>query len=133
MPGYQIFLRYSLVGLANTLFYGFLLYLALSFFSFSLPFSVALSYIIAMTFHYSANRIFTFNSTNLVGGELFRYLFAAAFNYLLTLIAVAFFVDILKISVPITSALSSLIVAISSFFMSRYWVFKRAEGDSKWK
>ena len=116
--------RYALVGVVNTLFYGFLLYMAISYLNLPRTVAIAISFVMSMLFQYSANRIFTFNSFNRVYSEMPRYLLAALFNYLLTLALFMLLLDYLAFNTLAASLITSLTVATSSYLLALVWVYK---------
>jgi len=120
----KIFIRYALVGLANTIIYFSLLWFFLDWNIFSYAVSVGLAFGIAISFHYLANKYFTFDSHSRSFAELVRYFSMAVVNYCVSLITVWFCLDIISISTFLASVISSLIVIVLGYFISFFWVFR---------
>jgi putative flippase GtrA len=123
----KMFTRYALVGLANTIIYFSLLWFFLDWNIFSYAVSVGLAFGIAMSFHYLANKYFTFESHSRSFGELVRYFSMAAVNYCVSLITVWFCLDIISVSTFFASVISSFIVIVLGYFIAFFWVFRGKE------
>ncbi len=118
-------LKYAAVGVANTFLYAGLLFVFLRYVEASKPILVALAFLLAMGFQYLVNRAFTFRSQKKIIKELPRYLVAALFNYLITLLVVYFAIDFLLISEVLASIVASLLTAVSGYLLALLWVFKQ--------
>ena len=117
-------IRYAIVGVFNTLLYAFLLYFFMRYINLARPMAVAISFILAMTVQYFANRIFTFGSSRRISSEIPRYLIVALINYFLTLLVLAFAMDYFELSAAWASIFASSITAFSGYILSVFWVFK---------
>ena len=87
--------------------------------------AVSVAYISAAAFHFFVNRMLTFQSNNpQVLLEMSKYIVLIILNYFITIL-------ILEVSLRFSSSpyiglvLASGITAITSFLISRYWVFKQ--------
>jgi putative flippase GtrA len=120
--GYLV--RYVIVGLLNTAWYTVLLILFLNKTSFPHPFSVGLAFVLSMAFQYFANKYFTFRTRALSLREALRYISVALANYLLSVAVVWVALDTLHLPKVVVSILSSGIVAVTGFLLSRFWVYR---------
>jgi putative flippase GtrA len=87
--------------------------------------AVSISYVLAISFHFAANRIATFQATGgspVVQGA--RYLVMAGINYLLTLLIVSLAFEYFGISVYWGALLSLVITTAFGFVVSKNWIFK---------
>ena len=125
------FFRYLVIGgITALVYFGFF---ALSVEGFQLNYRVGMSiaYVLAVTFHFLANRKFTFYSKD---GKLIyqwlRYLAVLIINYLVTLVVISFFVDQLGLSAYLAVMLSILVTVCVGYFASKFWVFRNRESVS---
>lgn len=118
-------LRYAIVGVANTIIYGCLIWLFLHSNIFPRFLSVAFSFVIAMTFQYTANRAYTFRSKKAKTKEISKYLLAAAITYALTLVMIWICLDLLSMSEKLAALLSAGITAVFSYCLSSSWVYRQ--------
>jgi len=117
-------IKYSIIGIVNSIFYGFLVWLFLKVDILPQAVSIAIAFLAAMTFQYIANRIFTFRSSNLFSSEIPKYLTVAGFNYVLTLTIIWIFRDLIGASDFVTVLLVTIICAATGYFLSLFWVFR---------
>ena len=122
------FLVYLVVGaLAAVLYFG-LFALTVEIFDIDYRVGISVAYLLAVSFHFLANRKFTFhNSDDHVIHQWFRYLGILVINYLITLGVVSFFVSRLGFSSYFSIALSIVITVSVGFFASRFWIFHNKE------
>ncbi len=86
--------------------------------------SVSVSYVASVLFHFNANRIFTFKSHGSeFGKHVMRYLVMVLINYLLTLLVMHLVVSGLHWLPYIGVALSIAATVGGGYLMSNYWVF----------
>lgn len=80
----------------------------------------------AISFHFTMNRWATFRAhDHNPAPQIIRYLMFAGFNYLLTLVVVWLFVEILR-TAPYTGVAVAVIITIGmGFIISKYWIFKK--------
>ena len=118
------FTRYAIVGVVNTVFYGCLIWLFLNLDIFPRFLSVAFSFVIAMAFQYTTNRIYTFRSNKPKTREVAKYLMAAFANYLVTLVVIWICLDLLSMSENLAVVFSAGIVAVFGYCLSLLWVYR---------
>lgn len=122
--GSKYFARYILVGLANTLIYGGLLWLFLAMDRFTYPISIAFAFSLAMIFQYLANKYYTFEVHSLSVSEVIRYFILAGLNYILSVLLVWIGLDLLNLNFLAASVVSACFVAGFGFLVSMLWVYK---------
>ena len=122
----QEFLTYLVVGgLTALVYFGFI---ALSVEDFELDYriGVSIAYVLAVSFHFLANRKFTFRAVNSrLMHQSIRYLGVLMINYLITLGVVSFFVGKLGISTYLSAVISIVVTVGVGYFASKFWVFSR--------
>jgi putative flippase GtrA len=121
-----LFSRYSIVGIANTLVYGVLLYLFLTASVIPNWASVSCAFALAMVFQYFANRIFTFRSrsSSPVRTQFSKYILVATLNYGLTLFIVETLTGGDAFSKLIASSVAAVVTAFVGYVLSAYWVYR---------
>lgn len=80
---------------------------------------------VSMAFQYTANRIFTFRSRNVVAKEIRRYLVMAGFTYVLSTSLVWFMADIAHAPTPLTAIVVAGLTAGAGFLFSQLWVYRQ--------
>lgn len=92
---------------------------------FSYTAAVNWAYLITLVFHFSMNRIFTFeNATNKLGSQVIRYGCLSLMNYGVTLAVVSLTVEIFKQSPALGMFLAIFASVIIGYPASKYWVFR---------
>jgi len=123
------FSRYLVVGGATAALYFSLLIITIDIAGFQHFVAVSISYPLAISFHFFANKLFTFQShSTKVGGEVFRYLCMASFNYLVTLLVLYLAVDLGGTSTFIGAALAVAVTVGLGYGLTKAWVFQRSGG-----
>jgi len=86
--------------------------------------SVSIAYIITMLFHFTMNKKVTFkNHSTTINSQILRYIAMVSVNYLLTIVIVHIFVEILKTN-PYTGIFFAVGgTVLSGYFLARFWVF----------
>lgn len=115
--------RYALVGLANTGLYALLLWVFLWLDRVPYAVSVAIAFAICTVFHFLAHRHFTFGSTRAVTGQLGPYALMVAANYVLSVLVIAFCLDVVHVSKSVASLASAGTAAVAGYFLSS-WVYR---------
>jgi putative flippase GtrA len=122
------FLTYLFVGGVIFLFYMVFIILAVETFHFDYRLGVSGAYLLAVIFHFFANRTFTFRS---VGHRLvdqsIRYIGLLIFNYFITLMVVSFCVEKLSFSPSLSAALAIVFTVGLGYLASKFWVFRKSE------
>jgi putative flippase GtrA len=117
--------RYALLGAANTLLYSVLLYAFLEYLPLSSGASVTLSYLIAIPFHFTMNRIYVFEATAVrITAHIVRYLVLVAISFLVSLALVSFCRDSLQMHPFTVVAVNAVAIAALGYTLSAFWVFR---------
>lgn len=91
--------------------------------------AVSVSYIAAITFHFFANKVFTFKSRDAnILPEVMRYMCVALVNYIVTLIVVYLVVDLAGQSTYLGAALAIAVTVGLGYGMTKFWVFRHNRG-----
>lgn len=116
--------KYAIVGALNTLLYSGLLLFFLDGLKFSAFSSVTISYLLAMGFHFAANRKITFRSSENISRQFIRYFVSAFVSYIASLFIVTMSRDYLGFSAGVTVAISALAIALVGYLLGHYWVYR---------
>lgn len=88
------------------------------------PISISISYVFAVTFHFLANRHFTFRSSHVIfTQQLPKYLMMLLLNYFITLCIVHVTVELFHLSPYLGIVFSIGTTMWITYFISRWWVF----------
>lgn len=90
--------------------------------------SVSLAYWITVICHFLLHRFFTFEAADQqMVHNLGKYLAMLGLNYAITLLMAWFVVEVLGLSLYYSVVADTAVTAITSFFVMKYFVFKRSE------
>lgn len=117
----QLF-SYALVGVLSNLA-GYSLYLFLTYLGCTPKLTMTMLYGGGVVFGFFANRRFTFRHDGHIGTVGIRYLLAHALGYLINLLLLVLFVDVLEFAHQLVQAAAILVVAIFLFVVCRLFVF----------
>jgi putative flippase GtrA len=118
-----LFLRYVLVGASNTLFSYAIIFGCMYLAGMSTTISNIVGYIFGLITSYTLNRIYTFKSTQKIGGEIARFLsiFLIAFGgNFVTLILLT---EAFHLHAAISQLLAGVVYVLISFYLNRFLVF----------
>jgi len=118
------FFKFGLVGALTAIIYFLIMLLLNNIFRVYYIIALSIAYLISTTFHYYANKNFTFKSIN--GGyfQVIKYLVMWIINYLITLLIVSYCVEKLNL-MPFLGVCFSVLVTVGiGFTLSKLWVFK---------
>lgn len=118
-------LRYSCVGVINTLVYSSILWLMLQKVYLSIVWSTSIATVISMIFQFLLNKIFTFKSHHFCKYELVKYFSMVVFNYCNSLLCLKLLINYLHVQVQLAVEINILLLIISGYLISNYWVFKK--------
>lgn len=125
VSGIYLLSKFGLVGFGTAVIYFALMWFLDSILGLHYKIGVSIAYIVSTTFHFFANRHFTFSaSEGNQGSQLMRYLMLWLVNYLLTMAVVSFCVEAIKLSPYLGVCLAVLLTTTTGFILSRNWVFK---------
>jgi putative flippase GtrA len=117
-------IRYSIIGVLNTLLYGFLLIYCTKHLGMSSVAAVTVSFALTMIFQFSANRYFTYNAQGHLRRQIHRYLWTTAFNYVVSLILVVILADGLHIAMEWVVLICGATMLALGYLFGYVWVFR---------
>lgn len=89
---------------------------------------VSVSYLMAASFHFFANRKFTFvASGGDVRAQVIRYVSILLLNYLITIGVVSYLVDFLFFSHYVAAVIAIGLTVAVGYLTSKFWVFSKKE------
>jgi len=123
------FAKYLVVGGSTAVLYFGLLILTVDVLHLGHFLAVSISYPLAITFHFLANKLFTFRSRSpQVSGEVLRYLCVAFLNYLISLVVIYLVVDLGGQSTYYGAALAVAVTVGLGYGVTKLWVFQHSRG-----
>jgi len=120
-------LGYLAIGGVTFCLQVFLSYAAISVFFMPSTVSIFSATIISLSFHYLANRFFTFSNQNSRVSSAIKYVVLAGCNFFIQLAVFTFSVEELDSGVLPALILSSATTTIFGFVSMKYWVFRETE------
>ncbi len=122
------FFTYLVVGGLTALIYFGLIALGIEVLKIDYRIAVSVAYAFAVSFHFLANRKFTFRVVdNKVIRQSIRYLGVLLINYLITISVVFFLVTKHGASTYLSAAISIIVTVGVGYFASKFWVFHNKE------
>jgi putative flippase GtrA len=122
------FFTYLVVGGLTALIYFGLIALGIEVLKIDYRIAVSIAYAFAVSFHFLANRKFTFRVVdNKVIRQSIRYLGVLLINYLITISVVFFLVTKHGASTYLSAAISIIVTVGVGYFASKFWVFHNKE------
>lgn len=120
---FRQFVIYGAIGVSVN-FLGYLLYLLLVYWFFEPKLAMTLLYFIGVLFSFFANRRFTFADQRGVKSSGWRFLLSYCVGYLIDLLLLLVFVDMLHYPHEWVQGVAVIVVAFFLFFVSKFYVFK---------
>jgi putative flippase GtrA len=116
--------RYLIVGAVTATVYFGTIALCLESLLFEYRLSVSIAYFIAVTFHFLANRKYTFAAQNRpVRSQIIRYIILLLVNYMMTFVLISFMVNQLDIS-HYKSAFVAIVATVAvGYLASKFLIF----------
>ena len=114
--------RYVLVGVCSN-FLLFCIYIILTKFGIGHKVSMTMLYFIGMMQTFILNKYWTFENNDKVLKNIWRYMAAYGFIYLMNLIMLFCFVDILMLNHIMIQGGLIVVLAVLLFLFQKYWVF----------
>lgn len=125
---YKEFFNYSVVGSVTAFLYFGVIVFATEILDFGYRIAVSVSYVIAVSFHFLANREFTFSASDgVVRKQIIRYLIVLLLNYLITICVVSYLVDSLVFSHYLAAIIAIGATVTVGYFTSKFWIFNEKE------
>lgn len=119
------FIRYGMVGLASNAI-GYLVYLLVTHFGAPPKIAMTLLYAVGVTIGFFSNRHFVFSDKGNLHGTGIRFLCAHLCGYLLNLLLLMVFVDMLGCPHELVQAIAIFVVATFLFITFKLFVFRNA-------
>lgn len=117
------FLRYAIVGLAsNGVLY--LAYLGLTAVGVGIKLAMTLLYLIGVAQTFIFNKRWSFDHSGANGLVFLRYCFSYALGYVINLMSLFVFIDVLGYPHQIVQGVLILSLAVMLFLLQKYWVFR---------
>lgn len=95
--------------------------------------SNVLSWICAVAFAYVTNKIFVFRSRSwepkLVAAEVWKFVSARIFSFLLEMAIMFVFVKIFKLNDLVVKVCANIVVIIVNYFLSKFLIFAKKNGE----
>jgi len=112
------------VGFSNTLLYVSMFQVLWRLLHLNYKFAVTGAYLVAVTFHFSMNRMVTFqNNKGRLHHQIPKYVIMILINYLLTLGVVEVTVVVMLFSPDVGMLFSIAVTLMTGYLISKYWVF----------
>jgi len=122
--------RFCAVGFVTALIYFFVIGFLYDVMKWGYLFAVTLAFIFSTAFHFLANRSYTFNShSRSIARQLFRYIVLIVINYLITILIVKYFVEILDLHPYLGVLMSTFLTVMVGYMLSNFWVFNERGVD----
>ena len=120
-------IKFALVGGTTAIIYFALLVVLMRFPLLNYQWNVSIAYVMATSFHFAANRWFTFRAhEGRATRQLGRYVILVLINYLLTLLIVTGMVELLGAHPIVGACMAVGLTAVVAFLIARSWVFRAA-------
>jgi putative flippase GtrA len=122
---YVAITKFGIVGAVTAAIYFLVIWIANSLVGVHYIISTTVAYVIATTFHFLANRHFTFSAVDESHrNQVPRYLVLWVINYIITVVIVSFCVKNLGLSSYIGVCASIAVTVMTGYLFSRFWVFR---------
>ena len=120
------FLKFGVVGAVTAAIYFLILAFQLESLRFNYTLSVSIAYVVAVVFHFIANRFFTFGAEKAnVLIQLPKYLILLFVNYLLTIFIARFVVNKIGLSAYYGVLASVPVIMVIGYALSKFWIYKQ--------
>ncbi|MEX3916234.1 GtrA family protein [Paraburkholderia sp. BR10872] len=117
--------KFGIVGAITAAIYFLVMWIANSLIGLHYLISITAAYIASTTFHFFANRHFTFGAVDEShSNQLLRYLVMWGVNYVITIIIVSLCVKDFGLSPYIGVCISVFVTVMTGYLFSRFWVFR---------
>jgi len=121
---FRQFVRYGIIGSSTVLIDIGLLFIFTEFVGLWYMISAVISQTVAIAFNFSMNRAWSFKSNGLVHRQMIKYCILLGFNYIYSLVALYFFVELLHLHYILAKVFLSMIMVSWNFLMFRYVIYK---------
>lgn len=123
------FIRFLLVGVANTAFGYAIIFSLMYLASVSPEISNFFGYLAGLVLSYILNRNFTFRSIQKRSAEFGRFLLVFGFAYSSNLVALLVFIRVLFIGPGASQILAGGVYIVTSYLLNKYYVFRPSKMD----
>lgn len=130
---YKEFLLYGIFGALTTLVNIVVYFIFTKELGINFLISNVIAWILSVLFAYITNKTFVFESKKLEIKEVLKeavsFFSARLFTGALDMLVMYISVDLLSIDDFLMKILSNIIVILLNYFLSKYWIFKKAENN----
>ena len=126
---HKLFFRFAIVGLASNLLL-YLAYLVITSLGMGHKTAMSILYVTGVCLTFAFNRNWTFDDKGWIPGSFFRYVFIYMLGYVLNLLALYTFVDILGFRHQVVQGVMGFLVALLLFVLQKTVVFNSATATS---
>lgn len=117
--------KFGIVGAVTAAIYFFVMWVANSLIGLHYIVSITAAYFASTTFHFLANRHFTFSAIDESHrNQLLRYMVMWIVNYVITIVIVSLCVKHFGLSPYIGVCISVVVTVATGYLFSRFWVFR---------
>lgn len=117
--------KFGIVGAVTAAIYFLVMWVANTLIGLHYIISITAAYFSSTTFHFLANRHFTFSAVQEShGNQLSRYMVMWGVNYVITLVVVSACVNNFGLSPYIGVCVSVVVTVMTGYLFSRFWVFR---------
>lgn len=118
------FIKYCIVGLSGTAIDVISLFVLVEIFYFNVIIGSICSFIIAATNNFLLNKVWTFrNKSNNFRKLFIKFLLVSVFGFILTVISMYIFVNIIRIWYILAKLITSAVVLVWNFLGNKLWTF----------
>jgi len=117
----KVLIKFIYIGIINTLFY-YLLYCLLIWMGFNYIISVIGANSVGILFSFKTFGKYVFNNEDI--RLIFRFLLVYGWNILLNLIIIKIFSGLIN-SLYVSGFIATIIVALNSFFLNKFYVYEK--------
>ncbi len=115
-------MKYILIGIYSNIFL-YCIYIFLTKIGAGHKLAMTFLYLIGMLQTYFLNKYWTFENRNRILKNLWRYILAYGAIYIINLIMLFYFVDVVNLNHVVVQGALIIILAIFLFLLQKYWVF----------
>ncbi len=122
----QQFMKFGIVGVTNVAVYT-ILYWIFVYFNMNYLLATTIAYLVSSVGGYILNHIWVFKSEKKVKESVVKYYVVYGSSYLLNMLCMYIWVDILNLSVNIAPLLTLCVTTPYNFIFNKLWVFNEKE------
>lgn len=123
-PHRRQFVKYFIVGISGFIIDLGLLILVKEAFTLNPTLAVVLTQIVVLVYNFILNKLWTFRNKDIPHKQLIRYAILASFNYLLGVLVMYIFNEILDFDYRLVRLGTVTAMVFWNFLLYKYWVYK---------